>query len=448
MKVWALWVVLYGACTDASQLHRKKDEMTEDAGSNVAAGVDEDSVVELRQQLQESQQEDDTNEAIIESLLGKQQALANTTVALRKELEDVKRKAAKTPPPMDTNEKSQMQKQIAALQLQVGALRESLSNSEKKESEEEGLVSTLRLQNNHIQRRNSQLQNESKWKAKEGRQLRQSLAKTKLALLQSMNTGTATQTQKDSNVDAGGGGAVISSSEVRALSEKLFSASEALNGQVNTLNKKLKKETEKVKEQKAKISELQSQNEKLKSKAQTKSDERGALESSYAEMDSELAQTLHNLRHEEKALRQGALEKAKETDAQVEELQSENSKLKAAGQEVMQKYELLSKAYSKQQREMSFIESKNIATKKSAVKKSAVEAVKKSAVETKKPATKVAALKPKGHSIAHRAPRVFLERSSHYGSPHWRPSAKRAFAALQRHQMMLLQQKPAAPKKH
>lgn len=431
--MWALWVALFGVITDASHLHRKKDEMSEDAASGITAGADEDSVAELRQQLQESQQEDDTNEAIIESLLGKQQVLSNTTVALRKELQEVKKKVANTPPPMDANEKSRMQQQISDLQLHIGELAAKLSASEKKESEEEGLVSTLKLQNAQIQRRNSQLLNESKTKSKEGRQLRQSLAKTKLALLQSMNTGTQTQKGTDSNVDAGGGGAVISSSEVRALSEKLFSASEALNGQVTTLNKKLKKETEKVKVQKAKILELETENGKLKSRAQSKSDERGALEASYAEMDSELAQTLHNLRHEEKTLRQGALAKAKETDAQVEELQAENVRLKAAGQEVMQKYDLLSKAYAKQQRQMSFIESKNTATKKK------VTAMKPLARRASPPSLP-------SHHLAHRAPRVFLERSSHSESPHWRPSAKRAFAALRRQQMMLLQQKSAPAK--
>lgn len=430
MKALALWVAFLGVITHASHLHRENDEMSEDAGSDSTASTDEDSVGELRQQLQESQQEDDTNEAIIESLLAKQQRLANTTAKLQKELATVK-EAASTPPPMDPKEKANMQKQIADLQFKVSDLTAKLSSSEKKESEEEGLVSTLKLQNAQIQRRNMQLLNESKWKTKEGRALRQSLTKTKLALLQSMEGGKQNmiKNQKvisnNENNDAGGGGAVISSSEVRALSEKLFSASEALNGQVNTLNKKLKKETETVKKQKVKIKDLETENSKLKSKAEGKSDEKKSLEASYAEMDSELAQTLHNLRHEEKALRQGALTTAKQTDAQVEELQAENARLKAAGQEVMQKYDLLAKAYAKEQRQMSFIEAKGAAIKKSAIKK------------VKNAVRKAPLVKP----LAHRAPHVFLERSSNREVPHYHPSAKRAFAALRKHQLMLLQQK-------
>jgi chromosome segregation ATPase len=425
MHALVLGVALLGVITDASHLHRRKDEVasSEDAGSANAAGVEDDSVVELRQQLQESQQEDDTNEAIIESLLGKQQRLANTTVTLQKELGEVKRKAAATPPPMDPNEKSQMQKEIAMLQAKVGDLTAKLSSSEKKETQEEGLVATMKLQNKQFERRNLQLLNESKTQSKEGHLLRQSLTRTKLALLQSMNAGTATKSS-DGGSDAGGGGAgaLMSSSEVRSLSEKLFSASEALNSQVGTLNKKLKKETEINKKQKVKIQDLQAENVKLKSKAESKSDEKKSLEQSYAEMDSELAQTLHNLRHEEKALRQGALQTAKATDAQVDELQAENARLKTAGQEVMQKYDMLAKAYQREHAQMSFIEAKDAATKKS----------------TKK----VASTKP----LAHRAPRVFLERSSHYGAPHWRPSAARAFAALRHHEMMLLQQKTTPAK--
>lgn len=424
MQKWVLGVALLGILADASRLHRKKDEMAEEVSSANAAGVDEDSMMELRQQLQESQQEDDTNEAIIESLLGKQQRLTNTTVLLQKELDAVKKKAAATPPPMDSNEKAQMQKQIAALQEKVGDLTSKLSNSEKKETEEEGLVATMKLQNKQLERRNLQLLNVSNEKSKEGRVLRQSLHNTKLALLQSMNEGTKTAIS-DGGSDSGGGGngALMSSSEVRSLSEKLFSASEALNSQVSTLSKKLKKETEITKKQKVKIQDLQAENSKLKTKAQSKSDERQTLEQSYAEMDSELAQTLHNLRHEEKVLRQGALQSAKATDAQVEELQAENARLKAAGQEVMQKYDMLAKAYQREHQQMSFIEAKDAATKKTSTKK-------------------VAGLKP----LAHRKPSVFLERSSHYGSPHWRPSAARAFAALRQHQLMLLQQNSAPAK--
>merc|ERR1719191_1695048 len=175
---------------------------------------------------------------------------------------------------------------------------------------------------------------------------------------------------------------------------------------------------ETVKRQKSKILDLETENSKLKSKAEGKSDEKKSLEASYAEMDSELAQTLHNLRHEEKALRQGALASAKATDAQVDELQAENTRLKAAGQEVMQKYDLLAKAYAKEHQQMSFIEAKDAAIKKSPIKKSTRKAI-----------------------LPRRAPRVFLERSSHSGS------AQRAFAALRQwklknnRQMMLLQQK-------
>lgn len=318
-----------------------------------SAAADEDSVNELRSQLQESQQEDDTNEAIIESLLGKQAKLVNQTQDLQRQLAVAKRNLS-TAPKVDVAEENALKQHASLLQEAVQDLTGKLSAKEKMEASEHQELIAERARNDQLAKRNKELETEAKSKMREGRELRKSLTKTKLALLQSMNA--ATDTDFGARND---GSAVTSSSNVHSLAEKLFSETASLNSQVQTLTKKLVSEKELAHLEKTQLAQALSENQELRQKAHIATSaaaEHEALQDSYSRVDSALSQTLHQLRREEKELLTGKLaaDQGKSVQ-QIASLQADNARLKSAGSEVMQKYDLLQRAFVQEQQKLRYL---------------------------------------------------------------------------------------------
>jgi len=310
--------------------------------------VTADEVAELQSELQETQAEDDTNEGIIEALLAKQKTLKGQVAKLQKERGTgfVQKKAFEASSSSSSSDVEDLRRQVSELTARADA------NGARADKAVKELVAAR----DTIARLQDKLADgEGHSPSEPGKRKSLSLVSAKLALLQSQDQDTNEQN-----------GALAT---IQQFSRKMFMESQEVGEQMQQLNDRLATSQRREKADQVKLQEARKQitamheeeeslKEELASRAASSGQVKTSLTRSLSTVDEALLRGLQEVRSAEKALKAGSAvttpsfleKKSSETEEEEADLKDENTRLRRAGAEVMQKYDLLRQNCEKQQK--------------------------------------------------------------------------------------------------
>lgn len=308
-------------------------------------GTGTDAVSELRGELREEQNEDDTNEGIIERLLQKQAELKNTTEELQHEVA-AKQAGATGHGASGGNSVSLLASpKAAALEQRIHSLHEELNAATQR-------ANKTRRELAEVRKENDRLVAQLAGKSQEGRVLRKKLSKSKLALLQSMDEARETSSSESEGV-------LSATSDLQKLSKRMMAETKSVNAQLQVLQKKLSWAMQQERDEQGRLDQARAEVQQIRRNGGVLG-WRARLATQKA--SAALQESLRSMREAEDVLRApndpaadaaAAKEYAvEEAGEKTREAQLDNARLLKADRDLRQKYSLLQSYYHQQQRQI------------------------------------------------------------------------------------------------